>query len=296
VALGAFDAQLGERRRSEVAGCNFTRSPAWMALARLGHRLLCGDATNTDDVARLLDGVKPTLLATDPPYGIQLDGTWRDRLAWSAAPAEPGYMRRKMQGDGKAAGRIPGHRNVTVSGDTIADWSAAFALVPSLAVAYVWHASRHAGAVEAGLARIGFEVRQQIIWVKNVPVMTRQAYHWRHEPCFYAVKRGASASWLGDHSQTTVWEAISPKAMRGGSAEEKQDHPTQKPVLLFEIPIRNHLAPGESVYDPFVGSGTALVAAETLGRTCYGLEIDLKYVQLAIERWQRLTGRQAVRL
>ena len=226
------------------------------------HRLLCGDATNPDDVARLLDGAEPTLLATDPPYGVSLDPTWRDGVYNELGPAEQPYMRTK------------GHRNTTVSGDTRVDWSDAFALVPSLTVGYVWHAGVHAAEVAIGLQRIGFEIASQVIWDKGLFAMGRSWFHWGHEPCWVVRKPGIPHLFHGSRDQSTVWRAPSPKMIMGGSDEEKQDHPAQKPVLLYETPIRNHLRPGEAVYDPFVGSGTCLVAAETLGRRCYAMEID----------------------
>jgi hypothetical protein len=123
------------------------------------HRLLCGDATDPDDVARLLDGAEPTLLATDPPYGVSLDPTWRDGVYNELGPAEQPYMRTK------------GHCNTTVSGDTRVDWSDAFALVPSLTVGYVWHAGVHAAEVALGLQRIGFEIAAQVIWDKGLFAM-----------------------------------------------------------------------------------------------------------------------------
>ncbi len=232
-------------------------------LYQLGdHRLLCGDATKPEDVARLLDGAEPILLATDPPYGVSLDPTWRDGVYNALGPAERPYM------------RIEGHRNTTLSGDTRIDWSDAFALVPSLAVGYVWHAGVHAGAVAEGLERIGFEIVAQVIWDKGLFAMGRSWYHWAHEPCWVVRAVGAKVPFLGERNQATIWRAPSPKMIMGGSTEEKQDHPAQKPVALFEIPIRNHLAPGELVYDPFVGSGTTLIAAERLGRRCYAMEIE----------------------
>jgi DNA modification methylase len=242
------------------------------------HRLLCGDATDADDVARLLDGAEPTLLATDPPYGVSLDPTWRDGLYNELGPAEQPYM------------RTEGHRNTTVSGDTRVDWSEAFLLVPSLQVGYVWHAGVHAPEVAAGLERIGFEIAAQVIWDKGLFAMGRSWYHWAHEPCWVIRKPGVPHLFHGSRDQSTIWRAPSPKMIMAGSDEEKQDHPAQKPVLLYETPIRNHLRPGEAAYDPFVGSGTSIVAAETLGRRCYGMEIDPRYVQLTIERWQALTG------
>jgi DNA modification methylase len=248
------------------------------------HRLLCGDATKPDDVARLLDGAEPTLLATDPPYGVSLDPTWRDGVYNELGPAEPPYL------------RTAGHRNTTVSGDTRVDRSAAFALVPSLTVGYVWHAGVHAATVADGLVRIGFEIVSQVIWDKGLFAMGRSWYHWAHEPCWVIRKPGVPHLFHGSRDQSTIWRAPSPKMIMAGSEEEKQDHPAQKPVLLYETPIRNHLRAGEAVYDPFVGSGTGIVAAETLGRRCYGMELEPRYVQVTIERWQGLTGRQAVRV
>ena len=248
------------------------------------HRLLCGDATNAGDVAQLLDGAEPTLLATDPPYGVSLDPTWRDGVYNELGPAEQPYM------------RTEGHRNTTVSGDTRVDWSDAFALVPSLQVGYVWHAGVHAAEVAVGLQRIGFEIASQVIWDKGLFAMGRSWFHWAHEPCWVVRKPGIPHLFHGSRDQSTVWRAPSPKMIMGGSEEEKQDHPAQKPVVLYETPIRNHLQAGESVYDPFIGSGTCIVAAESLGRRCFGMEVDPRYVQVSIERWQAFTGRTAVRV
>ncbi|MBF6605928.1 MAG: DNA modification methylase [Chloroflexi bacterium] len=272
------------------------------------HRLLCGDATNAEDVARLLDGATPTLLATDPPYGVSLDQTWRDGVyngpqkrvrGWDVTQgAERPYMvvGRKMRGDGKAGARTAGHRNITISGDVRADWSAAFALVPSLQVGYIWYASAHTLEVLAGLLDIGFELVAQIIWDKGLFSIGRSWYHWAHEPCFVVRRPGLPNLFIGERNQATIWRAPSPKRLGSGSTEEKQDHPAQKPVVLSETPIRNHLAPGGLVYDPFLGSGTTLIAAERLGRRCYGLEVEPRYCQVIIERWQNFTGRPAEKI
>ena len=262
------------------------------------HRVLCGDATDASDVTRLLDGTAPNLLATDPPYGVSLDPTWRDRVYNELGPAEPPYMtvRRKMRAGSGAGGRAAEHTNTTLSGDTRADWSEAFALVPSLQVGYVWHADVHATEVALGLERIGFEIVCQVIWDKGLFSMGRSWYHWKHEPCWVVRKPGISNLYIGPRDQSTVWRAPSPKMLMGGSTEGKFNHPAQKPVVLSETPIRNHLNAGETVYDPFLGSGSTLIAAETLGRRCYGMEVDPKYVHVTIERWQALTGQTATRV
>ena len=265
------------------------------------HRLLCGDATNPEDVARLLDGAEPTLLSTDPPYGVRVDPTWRDGVYNGLGPAERPYMRSAGQLDaehatrapGRAHGRTPGHRNTTLSGDTRVDWSEAYALVPSLQVGYVWHAGVHAGAVADGLVRIGFEIVAQVIWDKGLFALGRSWYHWRHEPCWVVRKPGVPNLFIGERNQSTVWQAPSPKMIMSGSTEDKFDHPAQKPVAVIEPGIRNHRG---DVYEPFSDSGTTLIAAETLGRRCYAMEIDPKYVEVAIERWQHFTGRTAEKI
>ena len=245
-----------------------------------GHRLMCGDATNPEHVAKLLAGATPVLLATDPPYGIEYDPRWRDGVHNELGPAEPNsghYLR--------AHGRTEGHRNTTMSGDTRADWSDCYALVPSLTVAYVWHASRHAAAVEAGLERIGFEVVQQIIWDKGLFALGRQSYHWQHEPCWYARRKGTKTPWYGGFKQSTVWQAASPKMIMAGSEEPKQDHPTQKPAVLFTRVLENHLKRGEGVYDPFGGSGTTLIAAQQTGRVAHLMEIEPVFCDVIRDRY-----------
>lgn len=246
------------------------------------HRVLCGDATNPDAVGRLLAGRQPILMVTDPPYGIELDSEWRDRAGLNGCgPAEPSYLK-----------RTEGHRNTSISSDTRADWSEAFALVPALEVAYVWHASKFTREVLDGLLRIGFLHHQQIIWNKGRTVLTRTHYWFQHEPCWYVRKK--NAPWFGKPGEnSTIWDSPSPKFIMGGSDEDKFDHPTQKPIELMRRPILNHLKRGELVYDPFLGSGTTLMAAELTGRVCCGLELDPKYVDVIIERWQSLGGGQA---
>jgi DNA modification methylase len=268
------------------------------------HRLLCGDATKAEDVERLLEGAQPKLLTTDPPYGVSLDGSWRDGVYNALGAAEKTYMRIDGHEDaedptrapGGAHGRTRGHRNTSMSGDTRVDWSEAFALVPSLQVGYVWHAGVHAAEVADGLVRIGFEVVAQVIWDKGLFAMGRSWYHWSHEPCWVVRKAGAKVPFRGSRDQATIWRVPSPKMIMGGSAEPRLDHPTQKPLVLFETPIRNHLRAGDPLYEPFSGSGTALIAAERTGTRCYAAEIDPLYVEVALRRWERFSGQTAVRL
>jgi DNA modification methylase len=247
------------------------------------HRMMCGDATNPEAVARLLGERKPRLMITDPPYGIELDSEWRDRAGLNGCgPAESSYMKHRTEG----------HNETTISGDTRADWSEAFELVPSLEVAYVWHASKFTREVLEGLLRIGFLHHQQIIWNKGRTVLTRTHYWFQHEPCWYVRKK--NAPWFGKAGEnSTIWHSPSPKFIMGGSKEEKFDHPTQKPVELMRRPILNHTKSGELVYDPFLGSGTTLAASHATDRVCYGIELDPKYVDVSVLRWQTQSGKKA---
>src|SRR6202165_2050912 len=200
--------------------------------------------------------------------------------ASTAGPGGPRYMKKRTKG------------HTETSGYTRADWSDAFALVPSLQVGYVWHASKFTREVLDGLLRIGFLHHQQIIWDKGRAVLTRTHYWFAHEPCWYV--RKVNADWYGKAGEnSTVWSSPSPKFIMGGSDEDKFDHPTQKPVELMRRPILNHLRRGELVYDPFLGSGTTLAAAELTERVCYGIELDTKYIDVVVQRWQSLSGKQA---
>jgi DNA modification methylase len=155
--------------------------------------------------------------------------------------------------------------------------------------------NRRTGFIVGAIEAARFEIRCQIIWAKPFAPISRGAYRWQHEPCWYAVRKGASAAWLGDHNEATIW-AIANRTFQGGRGEAHDaitGHGTQKPVECMAHPIRNHDAP--EVYDPFLGSGTTLIAAEQLGRTCYGLEIEPAYCDVIVERWQNLTGGKATR-
>ena len=240
------------------------------ATSRLGdvwvlgrHRLVCGDSTDPAVVAAALDGVVPHLMVTDPPYGVEYDPAWRERAGVNTVTA--------------AKGRV--------LNDDRADWREAWALFPG-EVAYVWHGALHAALVAESLAAAGFAIRSQIIWDKTRLVIGRGDYHWQHEPCWYAVRKGKAGHWSGDRSQTTVW-AIPHRRNETG-------HGTQKPVACMQRPIENNSSPGQAVYEPFCGSGTTLIAAEVTGRACHAIELDPAYVDVAVQRWQAFTGLPAL--
>jgi hypothetical protein len=246
------------------------------------HRVLCGDAINSESVRRLLGGRSPLLLVTDPPHDIELDAEWRDRAELSGNGRPGGYVKRQSKG----------HSAMSISGDTRADWSEAFGLVVSLQVGYVWHAARFTREVLNGLLGIGFEHHQQIIWDRECTALPRTHYWSQHEPCWYVRKK--KAPWYGKAGDnSTIWKSP-PKFIMGDSDREKFDHPGQKPVELMRRPILNHTKPSELVYDPFLGSGTTLMAAELTSRGCCGIEIDPRFVDVLVERWQVHTGAKAI--
>lgn len=231
------------------------------------HRLLCGSSTEADAVGKLLNGKEPYLMVTDPPYGVNYDPSWRDGV------------------DGKRDGsKSPGRSRGKVNNDHQSDWTEAWGLSPSK-VAYVWHGALHSSVVAANLEACNFNIRSQIIWVKSSLVFGRGNYHWQHEPCWYAVKKGSKGNWCGDHKQTTIWEMKSLSAARGNVDDGKTNHSTQKPIEAMLKPMVNH---DGDVYDPFLGSGTTMVAAHQLNRKCYGMELDPKYCQVIVDRMRKL--------
>lgn len=229
------------------------------------HRLLCGDATSTADVARLLNGARPHLMATDPPYGVDYDPTWRNDAGVSAT---------------KRTGKV--------ANDDRADWREAWALFPG-DVAYVWHAAIHATTVAESLIACGFDIRAQIVWSKSRFVLGRGDYHWQHEPCIYAVRKGTRSHWQGARDQSTLW-SIAP----AGAEDAATTHGTQKPVEAMRRPIVNNSERGDLIYEPFCGSGTTMIAAETVGRACLAMELDPAYCDVIVCRWQEFTGKPAV--
>jgi len=230
------------------------------------HRLLCGDSTKAEDVKRVMRACVPHLCVTDPPYGVGYDPAWRNvkaakgHLAWAA------------------------HRVGPVTNDDRSDWRETWALFPG-DVIYSWHPAGATSLVHAqALIVSGFAIRMQIIWAKRHFPIGRGDYHVRHEPCWYAVRKGKPSRRTDDRTQTTLWEINLDKNVEGG-------HSTQKPVECMARPMRNHDAP--EVYDPFLGSGTTLIATERLGRRCYAIEIEPRYVDVAVKRWEAFTGKNA---
>src|SRR3954452_358050 len=211
------------------------------------HRLVCGDSTSAPDVRKVLGAVKPHLMVTDPPYGVEYEPGWRKRAGVNLNKAKLGK----------------------VANDDRADWREAWALFPG-SVAYVWHAGRHASTVQESLAAADFEVRAQIIWAKDRFALSRGHYHWQHEPCWYAVR--GSATWTGDRKQSTLWQI--PARDDAGHG-----HGTQKPVECMKRPIENNSSPGQAIYEPFCGSGTTILRgrAGPPKPDQYGRSIDRRF-------------------
>jgi len=237
------------------------------------HRLMCGDATSEENVVVLMGDETPSLMVTDPPYGVNYQPNWRNE---AAAKGQLAYAARRVG---------------IVTDDTRTDWSDAWRLFPG-DVAYCWSAPA-ADCIVSGLAlqSVGFEIRASVMWRKPHFPISRGHYTFQHEPCWYAVRKGRQAAWIGPANASTVWDIsldknVSPDAPDGG-------HSTQKPLECMERPMSYHEG---DVYDPFVGSGTTIIAAERLGRRCYAMEIEPRYCDVAIKRWEDYTGQKAVRV
>ena len=228
------------------------------------HRIVCGDSTDQKTVERLLDGAEPDLMVTDPPYGMNYDADWRNR---------------SKRANGKPYGAAAVGKSVN---DDTSDWQDAYALFPG-SIAYVWMSGLGLPVAASGLDACGFIRRSLIIWDKGHIVIGRGHYHWRHESCWYAVKKGGKANWKGDRKASTLWEIDKPRKSETG-------HSSQKPVECMQRAIHNHKG---DVYDPFVGSGTTVIAGEQEGRSVYAVEIEPVYVDVAVTRWEGFTGQKA---
>ena len=229
------------------------------------HRLLCGDSTKAADVERLMDGQRADLMLTDPPYNVDYTGKTKDALKVANDSMADGDFRKFLA----------------------ACFGAAFDAMKPGASFYVFHADSEGYNFRGAVRDCGQTVRQCLVWVKDVLVMGRQDYQWQHEPCLYGWKEGAAHGWYSDRKQTTL--------LRFDRPTRSEDHPTMKPVAMFAYLMGNSTAPQGLAYDPFLGSGTTLIAAEQLGRTCYGMEISPAYCDVIVKRWETLTGKKAVR-
>lgn len=226
------------------------------------HRLMCGDSTDPADVARLMDGTAADLLLTDPPYNVNYEGG--TGLTIQNDNMEDAAFRKFL-------------RDAFACADGVMKPGAAF---------YIWHADSEGYNFRGACHDIGWQVRQCLIWNKNALVLGRQDYQWKHEPCLYGWKGGASHTWLSDRTQTTVLDFDKPT--------RSEIHPTMKPIGLFDYQIRNSCPVGGAVLDLFNGSGTTIMACEQNGRRAYTMELDPRYVDAAIARWEEFTGNKAV--
>ena len=226
-------------------------------------RLLCGDSTSMDDLAKLCEGQLVDMWLTDPPYNVAYEGCTKEKLT----------IKNDSMGDDQFRHFL---RDAYTAADTVMKPGAVF---------YIWHADSEGYNFRGAAKDAGWTVRQCLIWEKSSMVMGRQDYHWKHEPCLYGWKEGAGHLWAADRKQTTILEFDKPS--RNG------EHPTMKPVALFEYQMLNNTKGGDIVLDSFGGSGTTLVAAEKNGRIAYLMELDPKYCDVIVKRWQNFTGKIA---
>ena len=239
------------------------------------HRLMCGDSTSIDAVEKLIDGRPVDMWLTDPPYNVA--------LGMNETPEEAKKRNRRTDG-------------LIVQNDSMGDKefrqfltdcvTAADSVMKAGAVFYIWHADSEGYNFRGACQDSGWKVRQCLIWKKSSLVMGRQDYHWMHEPCLYGWKEGAAHLWATDRKQTTILEFDKPS--RNGQ------HPTMKPVELFEYQMLNNTKGGDIVLDSFGGSGTTLIAAEKHGRYARIMELDPKYCDVIVKRWEDFTGKKAV--
>lgn len=230
------------------------------------HRIICGDSTFPDVVKNLLIDALPILMITDPPYGVEYDPCWRKDIKGKLSPV-------------RALGKV--------QNDDKVNWALAWHHFPG-SIAYTWCASWFLDEVAVSLKQSEFEIKSLIIWNKQHFALGRGDYHWKHEPCWYAIKKGHNHNWQGSRKECTVWEISNLNAFGKSKedGEERTAHSTQKPIECMARPIRNNTSEGEGIYDPFLGSGTTLIAAEQLNRICYGIELSPAYCDIIINRWK----------
>lgn len=261
------------------------------------HRLLCGDSTDAVDIEKLMDGAEADLLLTDPPYNVAYEGRTKEKLT--------------IQNDDMSDGEFNGFLQAAFeNANSVMREGAAF---------YIWHADSEGFNFRAACKNTGWKVRQCLVWVKNTLVLGRQDYQWKHEPCLYGWKDGAAHYFTDSRLETTVVEDTpninkmskdelksyikellnkepSSTVIREDKPARNEEHPTMKPVKLIGYQIRNSSKRGDNVLDIFGGSGTTLIACEQLGRRCFTMELDPKYCDVIIKRWEQFTGEKAVKI
>jgi site-specific DNA-methyltransferase (adenine-specific) len=227
------------------------------------HRLMCGDSTSIEALEALTQGQLVDMWLTDPPYNVAYEGGTKEKLT----------IKNDSMGDQQFRQFL---RDCYVAADAVMKPGAVF---------YIWHADSEGYNFRGAAKDAGWHVRQCLIWKKSSLVMGRQDYHWKHEPCLYGWKEGAGHLWAADRKQTTILEFDKPS--RNG------EHPTMKPVALFEYQMLNNTKGGDLVLDSFGGSGTTMIAAEKNGRVARLMELDPKYCDVIVKRWQDFTGKNA---
>lgn len=237
------------------------------------HRLICGDCTDGEVVKAVMNGVKPNLMVTDPPYGVKYNPESR--------PVSEKSGRKKHCSDGRSG---------KVTNDDRTDWKDAYSLFKGN-VAYVWCPNTFMDYFMQDLRSCGYDMTSVIIWNKNEQVLGMGDYHWKHEPCIYATR--GNHNWKGGRDKTTVWDI--PLIMHLKKSEGEWGHSTQKPIECMKRPIENNSDPGDWVYDPFCGSGTTIIAAEMTGRKCCACEISPQYCDAICRRFESVTGKKVFR-
>ena len=266
--FGFFDEELDEAQEPEVEDDDYDPEPPEEPKSKRGdiyklgrHRLMCGDSTSVTDVEALVDGRQIDLLITDPPYNVDYTGKTKDALKIENDQMEDESFRQFL-------------RDAFLTADTVMKPGATF---------YIWHADSEGYNFRGACHDIQWKVRQCLIWAKNVMVMGRQDYQWKHEPCLYGWKEGAAHHWYSDRTQTTLLEFDRPT--------RSKEHPTMKPVPLFDYQIKNSSKKGDAVLDLFGGSGTTIICCEQNGRDAFLMEIDPKYTDVIVDRYIQLTGK-----
>lgn len=265
-----LDTLFADQRKLEATDDDFDTTPETEAVSQPGdlwmlgrHRVLCGDCTVRENVERVMGGEKTDLCVTDPPYGVNYDPQWRNKLS-------------------------PVH-GIRIIGDDNFEWLRAFDALPC-DVLYMWMGSTSLARVQDYLESCGFSVCYLLIWNKDNFALGRGDYHWKHEFCLYMVRRGAKHNWQGARDQATVWDISTISSFANKDELDLQGHGNQKPIECMARPIRNNSVIGQLILDPFIGSGTTLIAAHQLDRVCYGLEIEPRYVDVVVRRFVSFVG------